>query len=58
MQACTSLAAARAWFDRAIVSAKTTISAKSDADLLAVLPERPIMGGMSRMAIFGAITGR
>lgn len=54
--ACKSLTAARAWFDRAIESAKATVGTKSDADLLAPLAEGPIMGGMPRMTIFGSIT--
>jgi len=52
----TSLAKAREWFERAMASAKTTIAAKSDADLLARLPEGAIMGGAPRMAIFSGIT--
>lgn len=52
----TSLSAARAWFERAITAAKEAIASKSDADLMAPLPEGPIMGGAPRMAIFGAIT--
>ena len=52
----TSLAAAHAWFDKAVANAKTVVAAKSEADLLAPLPEGPIMGGLPRMAIFGAIT--
>jgi uncharacterized damage-inducible protein DinB len=52
----TSLAKAREWFERAMASAKATIAAKSDADLLARLPEGAIMGGAPRMAIFSGIT--
>jgi uncharacterized damage-inducible protein DinB len=52
----TSLASARQWFDAAIANAKRVISAKSEGDLAAPLPEGPIMGGLPRMAIFGAIT--
>lgn len=52
----TSLDAARAWFEKAIAAAIATVSAKSDAELMARLPDGPIMGGMPRMAIFGAIT--
>jgi uncharacterized damage-inducible protein DinB len=55
IQGYTSLAKARAWFDKAMVSAKATIGAKSDADLMAPLPPGPIMGGAPRMAIIGAI---
>ncbi len=53
---CTSLAAAKAWFDRAIESAKAVTASKSDADLMAPLPAGPIMGGMPRMVIYGSIT--
>jgi uncharacterized damage-inducible protein DinB len=52
----TSLAAARQWFDKAIANAKTVVAARSEGELKASLPEGPIMGGMPRMAIFGAIT--
>ena len=51
----TSLAAARAWFEKAIASAKAAVANKSDADLLAPLPPG-IMTGAPRMAIFSAIT--
>jgi uncharacterized damage-inducible protein DinB len=56
VNACTSLAAAKTWFDREIDAATKLIAAKSDADLSAPLPPGPIMGGLPRMAIFGAIT--
>lgn len=56
VQACTSLTAARAWFDRAIASAKATVGSKTDADLLAPLPPGPIMGGAPRIAIISGIT--
>ncbi len=52
----TSIAAAKAFFDKEIESAVAAISAKSDADLMASLPPGPIMGGAPRMAIFGALT--
>ena len=54
--AYTSLAAARAWFERAVDGAITKVSGLSDKDLLTHLPEGPIMGGLPRFAIFGAIT--
>jgi len=54
--ACTSLSAAKAWFDRAIEAAKSVTASKSDAELLTPLPAGPIMGGMPRMVIFGSIT--
>jgi hypothetical protein len=53
---CTSMARARAWFDKAVADAAAKIGALSDADLLAPLADGPIMGGLPRMAIFGAIT--
>ena len=55
-QACTSLASARAWFDRAMAAAKQRVATLTDAELLAPLPEGPIMGGLPRMAIFSSIT--
>ncbi len=55
-QACTSLAVARAWFEKAIVEATATIGSKGDAELMTPLPDGPVMGGAPRMAIFGAIT--
>lgn len=54
--ACTSLGAARAWFEKAMDGAKATIASKSDADLMAPISAGPIMGGAPRMAIFSAIT--
>ncbi|MGE0593997.1 MAG: DinB family protein [Vicinamibacterales bacterium] len=56
LQAVTSLADARAWFDRSVAAAKRTLADKSDGDLLAPLPPGPIMGGAPRLAIVGAIT--
>jgi len=52
----TSLATARAWFERAIAAAKDRVASLSDAELLVPLPEGPIMGGAPRIAIFGALT--
>ena len=56
VNACTSLSAARAWFEKAMAAAKEVIGTKSDADLMMPLPSGPIMGGAPRMAIFSAIT--
>jgi uncharacterized damage-inducible protein DinB len=50
-----SLEKARAWFERAITNAKEKVGPLSDAELLAPLPEGPIMGGAPRLAIFSAI---
>ena len=51
----TSLVAARAWFAKAMASAKSLLAGKSDAELLTPLPPGPIMGGAPRMAIISAI---
>ncbi len=56
IMAYTSLAAAKAWFDKEIAAACAAIAGKSDEELSAPLPPGPIMGGAPRMAIFGAIT--
>lgn len=55
LASCTSLDQARAWFERAIASATAKVASLSDAELLAAMPEGPIMGGLPRMAIFGAL---
>jgi len=52
----TSLEAARAWVEKAFAAAKATVATKTDAELLTPLPEGPIMGGMPRMGVFGALT--
>ena len=54
--ACTSLTAAREWFDRATEAAKRAFADKSDHELLAPLPPGPIMGGEPRFAVIGALT--
>jgi uncharacterized damage-inducible protein DinB len=54
--AVESLAEARAWFAKAIEAASATLAEKSDAELLEPLPQGPVMGGLPRMAIIGAIT--
>ena len=56
VRAVTSLTAAREWFDRACRAATDTVNAHSDADWMAPLAEGPIMGGLPRMVIFGAMT--
>jgi uncharacterized damage-inducible protein DinB len=55
-EACTSLAAARDRFERAMAAAKQRVATLSDGELLALLPEGPVMGGVPRMAVFSAIT--
>lgn len=54
--ACTSLKAAREWFNRAMDNAMEVINSKSEEELQQSLPEGPIMGGAPRYAIFGAIS--
>ena len=51
----TSLEQARAWLERAMAGAKAKVATLADADLLVPLPDGPIMGGLPRIAIFGAI---
>jgi uncharacterized damage-inducible protein DinB len=52
----TSLAAARTWFDTACAASVESINSHSDAEWMAPLPEGPIMGGLPRFTIFGALT--
>ena len=52
---CASLTEAMAWFDRSIAAAKETIASKEDAELLAPIPEGPIMGGAPRLAVVAGI---
>lgn len=56
VEAVTSLAEARAWFDRAFAAAKATIGSMTDEALGAPIAEGPIMGGAPRMAVISAIT--
>jgi uncharacterized damage-inducible protein DinB len=51
VRTCASLMAAKAWFDRAIDAAKQVIGSKSDADLLAPLPDGRVMGGAPRLQV-------
>ncbi len=51
----TSLAAARTWRDRAVAAAKEVIAAHDDAAWAGPLAEGPVMGGLPRHTIFGAI---
>ena len=52
----SSIAAARDWFNKEIADAVNAVAEKSDAELGALMPPGPIMGGLPRMAIFGGIT--
>lgn len=51
-----SLAAARAWMEKAVATAKKTLENKTDAEMLTPLPPGPIMGGAPRIAIISGIT--
>ena len=52
----TSLAAAKAWFDREVDAAVQAVAGMSDAELSEALPAGPVMGGQPRFNIFGALT--
>lgn len=51
----TSLDAARDWMSRAFAAAEKAIEEHSAEDWQVPLPEGPVMGGMPRGVIFGAI---
>ncbi len=50
-----SLDKAREWLDRSFAAAAEVIGSKSMEELSVPLPAGPVMGGMPRMAIVGAI---
>jgi uncharacterized damage-inducible protein DinB len=56
VRAAKSLAEAKAWFTKACAAADAVIEAHSDSEWMAPLPPGPIMGGVPKMAIFGALT--
>ena len=56
VRAVTSLKAAREWWERVNAGALATVDAHSDDEWMAPLPAGPIMGGLPKMAIFGALT--
>lgn len=55
VRAVTSLAAARAWMERACAAGKSVIEKNDDAAWSVLLPPGPIMGGMPRHAIMGSL---
>jgi uncharacterized damage-inducible protein DinB len=55
VMAVTSLTAAKEWFERSIGNAISVFAVSSDAELMAPLPEGPVMGRMPRLLIAGAI---
>ena len=52
----SSLAAAKAWMDKACAAGMAAVDAHGESDWSMPLPAGPIMGGMPRFAIFGALT--
>lgn len=56
IRACTSLDAARAWFNAACDRAKAVAEAHSAEEWATPLPPGPIMGGLPRHAIVNALT--
>ena len=57
VEACavTSLSAARAWLEKACAAASAAADTHSDSEWNAPLPDGPVMGGLPRHAIFGAL---
>lgn len=51
----SSLAAARDWFEESMAQAIGVFEGLDDQALLKLLPEGPVLGGMPRLAIAGAI---
>jgi uncharacterized damage-inducible protein DinB len=56
VRAVTSLRAARGWFEKAIGAATAAVESHSEAEWGEPLPPGPIMGGLPRFAILGALT--
>ena len=56
VRAVTSIKAAREWMDRACKHAAKTIDEHSDEEWNGLLAEGPIMGGLRRFLVFGAIS--
>ena len=55
MRSVTSLGAARAWLDKACAEAKAAIEGHTEAEWAEPLPPGPIMGGLPRFAVLGAL---
>lgn len=49
--AVETLSAAREWFERSMADAIRVLSAKSEAELAALLPPGPVLGGLPRIDI-------
>jgi len=52
----TSLSAARKWMDRACAAAHKAAGDHTDGEWAQLLPQGPIMGGVPRYAVMGALT--
>ncbi|HZT32689.1 MAG TPA: DinB family protein [Bryobacteraceae bacterium] len=52
----TSLAAARAWMERACAAAQAEVAARREEEWAQALPPGPIMGGLPKFVVFGALT--
>ncbi len=52
---CASLASAREWFAKSIEGAIRLIGSKSDAELSGPVAQGPVMGGVPRFEVIGAI---
>jgi uncharacterized damage-inducible protein DinB len=55
VMASESLAVAREWFDRAMAMSIETLGRLDDDQLLQALPAGPILGGLPRLAVAGAM---
>ncbi len=56
VRSVTSLAQARAWFERAVEKALQEVSAHSEEEWASLFPPNPIMGEAPRFSILGAVT--
>lgn len=56
VMAVPSLAAARNWFDRSLIQAIRAFENRSDAELMTLLPDGPVLGGLPRLVVAVAIS--
>ena len=56
VRSCTSLNSAREWLERACAAAKATVDGHSEDEWAGSLAPGPVMGGLPRVSIFGALT--
>ena len=55
VEAVTSLAEARTWLEKSVAAAVKEVESKSMDELNAPLPDGPVMGGMPKRCIMGAL---